>query len=821
MKWIRLIFALVSCSALIIVLHTRLPLGTGKTPRLGYFLSPQEGFWQNAENGNENFSADLQAADLEGDVDVYLDERLVPHVYAQNEKDVFFVQGYLHAKFRLWQMEFQTHAAGGRLSEIMGAEANGTNFLNVDKFFRRLGMVYGAENSLAEMEKDTALKTSMDAYTAGVNYFVKNLKKADWPVEYKLLDYAPEPWTNLKTALFLKYMSFDLAGYEQDFERTASKMAFTKEQFAALYPYGHDSLNAIVPNETVFAKAGLALKVPADADTTYFNFKQSTAKADSIPTPEPTNGSNNWAVAPSKTANGKAILASDPHLSLNLPALWFEMQISTPNFQSYGASFPGSPNIIIGFNTHAAFGFTNAMRDVRDYFEIQFKDSTLQEYWYDSAWQKTSFREEIIKVKEGTQVVQKIPMTVFGPVMYEPSFPDKLNTGKYWAVRWSAHEGSNELRTFYKLNHAKNINDYTDAISTFKCPGQNMVFACNSGDIAIKQQGKFPAKWIGQGDFLMQGTDESYDWQGYAEDSLNVLMHNPERGFVASANQYPYNTKTYPYYLGGNFALERGYTLNKKLAAMQGITVKDMMDLQFDSYDAFGEWITPVLLQHVQRDALPAGATAFIGELEKWDYKADAEKIGPSIMIAWFDTLKTLVYADEMPADKVLARVDRTTLMEALRKDTSYMFIDDINTPQKELLSQLVTTAFLKNVPVWEKAKANEKLQWGWFKNSSVNHLLKIPAFSYQNWYSSGTWSALNAYKGGHGPSWRMVIEVGEKVQGFAVYPGGQSGNVGSKYYDTFLSDWTAGKYHPVTITAKAEFENGKKFIGKIHFKKA
>ncbi|TAE61128.1 MAG: penicillin acylase family protein, partial [Bacteroidetes bacterium] len=190
MKWIRLIFALVSCSALIIVLHTRLPLGTGKTPRLGYFLSPQEGFWQNAENGNENFSADLQAADLEGDVDVYLDERLVPHVYAQNEKDVFFVQGYLHAKFRLWQMEFQTHAAGGRLSEIMGAEANGTNFLNVDKFFRRLGMVYGAENSLAEMEKDTALKTSMDAYTAGVNYFVKNLKKADWPVEYKLLDYA-------------------------------------------------------------------------------------------------------------------------------------------------------------------------------------------------------------------------------------------------------------------------------------------------------------------------------------------------------------------------------------------------------------------------------------------------------------------------------------------------------------------------------------------------------------------------------------------------------------------------------------------------------
>src|SRR3954453_19385091 len=145
MRVVPFFFSAVATIVLLIVLNIQLPLNGSKTPRFGFFLSPQKGFWQNAEPANEEFNGELHFPQLHGKTEVYFDERLVPHVFAANENDAWFVQGYLHAKFTLWQMEFQTYAAGGRLSEIMGDSSNGKNFLKIDKFFRRLGMVYAAE----------------------------------------------------------------------------------------------------------------------------------------------------------------------------------------------------------------------------------------------------------------------------------------------------------------------------------------------------------------------------------------------------------------------------------------------------------------------------------------------------------------------------------------------------------------------------------------------------------------------------------------------------------------------------------------------------
>ncbi|HVX51336.1 MAG TPA: penicillin acylase family protein, partial [Chitinophagaceae bacterium] len=260
-------------TALIIVLNMPLTLGDKKTPRMGYFLSPQKGFWQNAEAATEKFDGDIKINGLKGKTEVYFDDRLVPHVYADNDEDAYFVEGYLHAKFRLWQMEFQTYAAAGRLSEIMGDSANGTNFLNIDIRFRRMGMVYGAENSLKAMEADPGTKQALDAYTAGVNAYINTLDEASCPLEYKLLDYKPEPWTNLKSALFLKYMSYDLTGGDDDIEMTNAKAVFTRAQFEKLYPYGQDSVQNIIPEGTVFAKPGIIPKAPETADSLYFNYK--------------------------------------------------------------------------------------------------------------------------------------------------------------------------------------------------------------------------------------------------------------------------------------------------------------------------------------------------------------------------------------------------------------------------------------------------------------------------------------------------------------------------------------------------------------------
>ena len=192
MKYIRFIFFLLLSAGLIFVLDSRsvLPLPLGK------FLSVQEGIWQNAEPVNASYNDDIKLKGLEGKAEVYFDDRLVPHIFAEKENDAYFVQGYLHAKFRLWQMEFQTHAAAGRISEIVGEKA-----INFDKTQRRIGMVFAAENALGEIEKDPVSKAAVDAYTSGINQYINSLQASELPVEYKLLGYQPEAWTNLKTAL--------------------------------------------------------------------------------------------------------------------------------------------------------------------------------------------------------------------------------------------------------------------------------------------------------------------------------------------------------------------------------------------------------------------------------------------------------------------------------------------------------------------------------------------------------------------------------------------------------------------------------------------
>ncbi|MFY8004497.1 MAG: penicillin acylase family protein, partial [Chitinophagaceae bacterium] len=390
MRLMPAILSAVVTTGLIVVFNTQLPVGTGKTPRLGYFLSPQTGFWQNAEAVDADFSENISLQGINAKAEVLLDDRLVPHVYAETDADAYFVQGYLHAKFRLWQMEFQTHVAGGRLSEIQG-EAG----LKIDKYFRRLGMVYGAENSMKELEKDPEIKAACDAYTAGVNAYINQLNPKDYPLEYKLLDYKPENWTNLKTCLFLKFMSFDLSGQgDDDLLATNTKNFFGYELYQQLFPLAADSLDPILPKGTTFASPTVKTVTPASFDSLYIGKADSFSRISPI-IPDKNNGSNNWAVSGTKTASGRPILCNDPHLGLNLPSLWYEIQITTPTSSSYGVSFPGSPCVIIGFNDSASWGVTNAGRDVKDFYRIQFKDSTMKQYQLNGNWQTAVIREEV------------------------------------------------------------------------------------------------------------------------------------------------------------------------------------------------------------------------------------------------------------------------------------------------------------------------------------------------------------------------------------------------------------------------------------------
>ena len=811
MKILPLIISAAVTTGLVIALNTKLLLPAP----LGKLLSPQHGIWQNAENANADFNMELSFPQLKGKVDAYLDDRLVPHVFAEQEDDVYFVQGYLHAKFRLWQMELQTHAAAGRASEIIGDKA-----LNHDREFRRLGMGYAAEISLKELEKDPELLASCDAYTAGVNAYINSLKESQLPIEYKLIGYKPEPWSNLKTALFLKYMSWDLAAHEDDIEMTNAKSYFSPTDFDLLYPSTQDSLDPVIPKGTIYATPKVVVHQPATADSVYFRNKDLLVVNEEKPDRE--NGSNNWAVSGSKTKSGAPILCNDPHLGLNLPSLWFEMQLSTPTFNAYGATFPGAPSVIIGFNDSCAFGFTNGGRDVRDYYEIKFKDDSRTEYWFDSAWKKTEFRVETIKVKDSVDYVDTVAYTVFGPVMYDKSFSgnSRVTNNKYYAVRWKAHDPSNELKIFNLLNKAKNYADYSAAVINLHTPGQNCVFACKSGDIAIRTQGEWPAKWRGQGDFIMPGTDSSYMWQGMIPQDEVPFQYNPERGFVSSANQKPADT-SYPYYLGRNYPPYRGFIINRKLTDMSNVTPQDMMVLQTSNYDVFAEMARPVFVNNIKEEGLTADERKYLDIFKKWDLNNEADAIGPTVFSILWKNFYNTVFDDEFKkAPAIVMHPFESSLLDGILRDSSYKFLDNIETPQKESLADDVTAAFKSTVEQIKNVDSEGRLTWAKYKGTRVNHLTKLVPFSRVDLPIGGGEHCINAAKEDHGPSWRMIVSLTATTEAYGVYPGGQSGNPGSKFYDNFIDQWVAGKYYSLWMM-KAGEEKDSRIKWKISFDKS
>ena len=811
MRIIPFLTGLVVTLALIFALNKK----WGAIPALGKFLSPQQGFWQNAEPTDVNLSEELTCTELKGKANVYLDDRLVPHVFAENDEDVYFIQGYLHAKYRLWQMEFQTIAAAGRVSEFMG---NDPRFIRYDREQRRLGMGYAAENALKAIEADPESKKFFNAYTNGVNAFINSLTESQLPVEYKLLGYKPEQWSNLKIALFLKMMSKDLAGYDRDLEFTNAKSVFSLREMQMLYPQLSDSSIPIIPKGTAFEAPGIIPVKPATADSLYFG-NDTTLNIREINKPNPNNGSNNWAVSGSKTQSGSPILCNDPHLNLTFPSIWYEMQLSTPTMNVYGATFPGSPSVIIGFNDYIAFGFTNAQRDVKDYYKIRFQDASKKAYWFNGKWEPTHLRIEEIKVRDGVTLNDTVAYTAFGPVMYDQSFTVDSTNNTAIALRWSAHDPSNEGAMWFKLDRAKSYDEYLDAIKDFTCPGQNMLFASKTGDIAIWQQARFPARWQGQGLYVMPGEDSSYMWQGFIPQPENPHILNPLSGYIQSANQRPVDS-TYPYFIPGNYIVPRGIALAKRLEQMQQITPDDMKRLQLDYYSPAAAAIVPLFLKYIDAASLSEKEKAYLNEVIGWDFTTTPDSKATTIYQAWMDSLANVVWNDEFARIKVSRiRPDEQTLIEALLKDSAFQFIDDINTPQTETIHQQITRAFQLASRSLAEEETKDELLWWKRKDASIYHLLSsaVLPFARTGLHVGGWNNTINAITRSHGPSWRMVVQLTSTTEAYGIYPGGQSGNPGSKFYDNFVDDWVKGNYYTLWMMKEAE-ANDKRIIGKLIF---
>jgi penicillin amidase len=790
-RLLRWIFLLLSTLALWWVYAHK----TGPLPPLGHFFSPFEGFWQNAENVTETQPAGIKIPGLTSGASVTYDDRLVPHIFAENEQDLYFLQGYVTASHRLWQMDMQVRVAEGRLSEVIGE-----NLLQKDIEARRIGLKLGAQRSLAFMNLDPKSKMIAERYAAGVNAWINQLAPKNYPLEYKLLDFKPEAWTPFKTALLLKYMANMLTGYENDFENSNAVKLLGYNVFDELFPNFPDTLlDPVVPLGTIFP---LATLLP-DTQRTSFrpNTEEIAAVAYPFDRPEADYGSNNWAVSGSRTASGKPILCNDPHLGLNLPSIWFEIQLHTPTMNVYGASIPGAPCVISGFNENIAWGITNAAMDVKDWYSIEFRDSKRAEYLYDGEWKPTSYVVERFYVRGKGLVYDTIIHTLHGPVAFDKTLNHGVETVNR-ALRWTAHDPSNELIAFYKLNSGANYTDYVSAVSNYKCPGQNFVFASGSGDIAIWQQGKFVHRWPNQGRFVQDGSTSATQWRGYIPQEHNPHTLNPERGWVSSANQHPTDA-TYPYYYTGIYEYFRNRRINRRLSELPQVKMQDMMDLQNDNYNVYASEILPLMLSLLNANEIRSTEREALAELSGWTFLNNPELKAPAYFETWWKQLHSRIWDEFQDDSRLLTTPVFFQTIRYLKRFPDGELIDDRTTQEDESLAMLVNSTFhssIEAVQAWKSTHQNAELTWANFKHTTVTHLSQQLAFSVENVQNGGNAGIVNATSEKKGPSWRMVVSPGSAGEAYGIYPGGQSGNPGSKYYANFIEDWGKGKYYTLLL---------------------
>lgn len=792
---------------LVYVLSNSFDVGGNLTPPLGNLINPFSGFWQNAESTVNLPTSQITLGGLKGKANIVYDDRMVPHIFAENIGDAAYIQGYITAKDRLFQMDFSTRATAGRVSEIIGEKA-----IQYDLMQRRRGLVFAAENAVAGWKKHPESYKILESYVSGVNAWIDQLQPKNYPIEYKIMNFKPEKWSVLKTALFVKSMCQSLNFGEDDVETTNALSFFGKEVFDFLYPESFWEQSPVIPenvkwdfkastfnNMPVFPDYGKPLPVPIKPEI------------------DRNNGSNNWAVAPSKTLNNKPILCGDPHLPLRLPSIWYELQIVVPEFNTYGVSIPGIPGVLIGFNENIAWTQTNVGHDVLDWYTIKWKDNKKMEYELDGQWIKASLKVDTFYIKgKNLPLIDTVRYTAWGPVAFEAD----SSIYKDMAMRWIAHDmpRTDEIGVFYDLMSAKNYDEYAAALKGYVSPAQNYAFACKNGDIALRVQGEFPIKNKEQGRFVQDGSKSANAWHGWIPEAQKPFVKNPPRGFISSANQQS-TGQDYPYYYNSEmFEPYRGRILNNKLSNMDSLTVDDMKGLQNLNYSLNAEEALPLMISNLDSSALSAPERLLLAQLKAWNYYYDKDKTEPILFEKWLDAFYLGVW-DEITSSKNGAATQmpaswRTVFL--LRDDPKHKFFDNVSTPSVETATQILTIAFHTMSSDYEKELAlNPALTWSAYRNTKISHLARLNAFSSLNINNGGNKRVLNAMTPTNGPSWRMIVELGDTPKAQVVYPGGQSGNPGSKYYDNFIERWMNGEYYEA-LYLKSSDQTSDRIITKV-----
>ncbi len=804
----------------------------GSLPPLGALLEPAGGVWALGRAGSLGGDRTVTSPAFAGEVKVVVDDRGVPHIYAANELDAYRALGFAVARDRLFQLEAQTRAAAGTLTELVGPRA-----LTSDRDARRLGFARLVERTMRDADTTSPAVQSVKAYAEGVNAWIDHMRPADLPIEYRLLGRQPARWVPANSYLLLARMALTLAYNDASLvkAKAASRVGWPAAE--ALFPVNAPIQEPIQPNLVDSTRFGFVpIPPPGAPDTSVttaigaLNGAHRTLGSFLRWTGDEALGSNNWAVAPARSASRHALLAGDPHLELTLPSIWYQAHLVVGDrLDVAGVTLPGAPWVVIGFNRHIAWSMTNTGSDVNDFYRETVDDSLHPaRYQVDGTWKPLELRVEAYRAPSGLILaVDTLRFNHRGPLWKVDS--------TWMSMAWTLYQGSSNGAEFVAIDRAASVGEFLESSATYAVPAQNMIVADRQGTIAIRSTGRYPVRpGPGRGDLIQDGSSSANDWTGALPVEFYPFSLNPTRGFLSSANQQPVDPAVNARFMGANwYSPWRAMRINTLLRADSQVTVDAMRRFQTDPGSARADMFVPTLLR-VGADSLRIATSPRAKEairlLAAWNRQYDVQNTGPVLFEAVMTELSRRVWDELAPppgppgSDEAVTPRPAEAILLGLMADSANAWWDDRRTPLAERRDDILIASLaagLDSTVARHGPAGSERWRWGNAYHANIRHLLRLPALSALDLPVQSGPSTLSPSSGAgtSGASWRMVVELGPQVSAWATYPGGQSGNPASTHYRDFLPAWLAGRLDSLIVPRTAESFPAGRIEGRTTFR--
>ena len=757
----------------------------------------------------QNTNRTVRLAGLQQPVKVLFEQDGTAHITAQTDHDLFVATGYVHARFRLFQMDLMRRQGAGRLSEIVGKAA-----LDTDRLELQLGLLRTAQAEWNALPDSDPSRQALIAYAQGVNDRMQEATSThQLDSMFTLLGYQPKPWTPIDSLLIKGDMTQTL-----NFTDTPLVMALLNKSLGA--DLATEWFPVLPPNQQSPYDLGPYTRVPVAPISSAGLVSQSEAasasalltRLDALPEGLVATGgaSNNWAIAGWKSASGGALMAGDPHLHLTLPAIWYQLTFDSPSYHAAGVSIPGTPVILIGHNQNISWSLTDSQNQ-QTMFYIEKEDGAHPGmYFWNGKWQPYQTVSYDIPVLGGSVEHLTVKLSVHGPVI-----SDRGQTTSVW---WTGNIPSQDLGVLLTIDRAANWHDFREALRGWLSPTHNFVYADDAGNIGMISAGYYPQVAKGEPWLPLPGTGE-YDVNGTIPYDEIPQAYDPPNGYIWSANQRQV-TAAYPYYIGtaSNF-FDPGYRANeiKRVLSQPGkLSAEDMQALQTDTRDFLAAELVPVLLQTLKNEKLSPKETAAVTLLRSWDYRMDATS--PAATVWWFfweqylsETFgpwwKSRAVKVDMNEDEVIDALGQDLEAWTLRDPTNRAFSAPGIGSRTAVDAQ--RTAFHKALSHFPSDTS--KWAWGDVHQRTLENLAQVDGLNYGPRPDGGdrnTPLAAPDFPSTHGPSWRMVVDWGSNTfQG--VYPGGQSENPASAWYTNRVDTWWDGLLKPMLTPDQASTSAG------------